>query len=272
MKGDRVVAALVLFGAFVAPAGAAHPQGTRAATTRQSGEPTICAALSVDCVVSQNSGFDTGIYPHGVPRSFSWRAGGAAAAGAGAPPSEFSALTGWGQIYPQAGAPNVAANIDLKDYRVYVHLRGGGWQLVQDQAVHTVGGRHYVADFSNNSSSAMGLVVGSDRSVRMEAPAFGYNDHFWIEPRGSYSRGAIDGVFSLAQLRTDRADANLIANFGGDWWRSPSAPYVYQNGVFVNNPGIGMGSWVRLTTTYQYFFFTTLTRSQLEAEPPPPLR
>ncbi|HTC02807.1 MAG TPA: hypothetical protein VK749_05360, partial [Xanthobacteraceae bacterium] len=80
------------------------------------------------------------------------------------------------------------------------------------------------------------------------------------------------GVFTMAQLRTDSANANLIANFGGDWWRDASAPYLYQNGVFVNNPGIGMGTWIKLTTTYQYFFFTTMTKSQLQAEPPPPLR
>jgi hypothetical protein len=160
----------------------------------------------------------------------------------------------------------------LKDYRVYVHLTGAGWQLVQDQAANSVGGGHYVADFANNSSSAMTLVVQSDGSVRMDSPASGYNDHFWIEPRGSYTPGTVNAVFSMAQLRTDSASANLIANFGADWWRSTSAPFLYRNGVFVNNPGIGMGAWVKLTTTYQYFFFTTMTRSQLQADPPPPLR
>jgi hypothetical protein len=106
----------------------------------------------------------------------------------------------------------------------------------------------------------------------MDSPAPGYNDHFWIDPRGSYTPRTVNGVFSMAQLRTDSAGANLIANFGGDWWRSTSAPYLYRNGVFVNNPGIGMGAWVKLTTTYQYFFFTTMTKSQLQADPPPPLR
>jgi hypothetical protein len=76
----------------------------------------------------------------------------------------------------------------------------------------------------------------------------------------------------MAQLRTDNAGANLIANFGGDWWRNTSAPFLYRNGVFVHNPGIGMGAWVKLTTTYQYFFFTTMTKPQLQADPPPPLR
>jgi hypothetical protein len=143
---------------------------------------------------------------------------------------------------------------------------------VQDQAADSIGGRHYVADFFNNSQSEMVLVVQSDGSVRMDSPALGYNNHFWIEPRGSYTPGTVDGVFSIAKLRTDAASANLIANFGADWWRNTSAPYLYQNGVFVNNPGIGMGTWVKLTTTYQYFFFTTMVKSQLQAEPPPPLK
>jgi hypothetical protein len=242
------------------------------ATTQSSGASTTCTSLSIDCVVSQNAGYDTGIYPHGVPTHFSWYAGGSAATGESAPPSDFTSLTGWGQIYPQVGASNVAAGIYLKDYRVYVHLTSGGWQLVQDQAANSVGGEHYVADFSNNSSSKMSLVVQSDGSVRMDSPACGYNDHFWIDPRGSYTPGTVDGVFSMAQLRADGENANLIANFGGDWWRDSSARFLYQNQVFVNNPGIGMGSWVRLTTMYQYFFFTTFTESQLQAEPPPPLR
>jgi hypothetical protein len=106
----------------------------------------------------------------------------------------------------------------------------------------------------------------------MSSPATGYNDHFWIVPRASYAPGTVNGVFSMAQLRTDNASANLIANFGADWWRTASARYLNQNGVFVNNPAIGVGSWVKLTTTYQYFFFTTMTRSQLDAEPPPPLK
>jgi hypothetical protein len=242
------------------------------AATQSSGASTTCTSLSIDCVVSQNSGYDTGIYPYGVPTHFSWYAGGSAATGESAPPSEFSSLTGWGQIYPQVGASNVAAGIYLKDYRVYVHSKSGGWQLVQDQDANSVGGEHYVADFSNNSSSPMSLVVQSDGSVRMDSPACGHNDHFWIDPRGSYAPGTVDGVFSMAQLRTDSADGNLVANFGGDWWRDTSAPFLYQNEVFVNNPGIGVSSWVRLTTTYQYFFFTTFTGPQLEAEPPPPLR
>jgi hypothetical protein len=242
-----------------------------AGSEREALQP-ICASLSIDCVVSQNSGHDAGIYPYGVRTSYSWYAGGSAATGNSAPPSDFSSLTGWGQIYPQAGSSNVAANIYLKDYCVYVHLTSGGWQLVQDQAANSIGGGHYAADFSNNSSSAMSLVVQSDGSVRTNSPAPGYNDHFWIEPRGAYASGTVNGVFSMAQLRSDSASANLIANFGGDWWRSSSAPYLYRNGVFVNNPGIGMGAWVKLTTTYQYFFFTTMTKSQLQADPPPPLK
>lgn len=273
--------ALMLLGALVssasaeamaAQAGSLVRQAVQAGKMASQAAPTTCTSLSIDCVVSQNSGYNTGIYPHGVKTYFSWYAGGPAATGNGAPPSDFSSLTGWGQIYPQAGSSNVAANIYIKDYRVFVHLKGGGWQLVQDQATNSIGGYHYVADFSNNSFSAMGLDVQSDGSVRMDSPPSGHNDHFWIEPRGSYDPGTVDGVFSMAQLRTDSASANLIANFGGDWWRNTSAPYLYQNGVFVNNPGIGMGSWVRLTTTYQYFFFTTMTKSQLQAEPPPPLR
>ena len=108
----------------------------------------------------------------------------------------------------------------------------------------------------------------SDGSILMDSPPNGYNDHFWIDPRGVYTANTVDGVFVIAQVRTDNPNANLISNFGADWWLSPTATYVDDQST---NPGVGVGAWVKLTTSYQYLFFTNATRAQLEADPPPPL-
>jgi hypothetical protein len=217
--------------------------------------------------VSQSSGLDTDLYPLGVPASYSWYDGDVPIAEP--PPSDFTALTGWGQVYPQNGATNVPANVYVRNFRTYVHLIGSGWRLVQDQLTNSVVGGHFVADFSSNAANSMMITRQPDGSVRMASPKDRFNDHFWIDPRGTYAAGTIDGVFVMAEMRIDRPEANLIANLGADWWRTATAAYV--DPVGTNNPGVGMSSWVKLTTNYQYLFFTNLTKSQLEADPPPPL-
>src|SRR6202043_3556207 len=38
---------------------------------------------------------------------------------------------------------------------------------------------------------------------------------------------------------------------------------------FSNNPGAGSSDWVKLTTSYQNLYFTSLSPQQLQADPPP---
>ncbi|MGO9430705.1 hypothetical protein, partial [Rhodoblastus sp.] len=71
-----------------------------------------------------------------------------------------------------------------------------------------------------------------------------------------------------ADVKTSDPSANLVANLGADWWLNPSAAYVASG---ANNPGAGSGDWVKLTTSYQSLYFTTLTAAQLTADPPPGL-
>ena len=94
---------------------------------------TTCTQLSIDCVVSQTSGYDTGYYPAGVPSDYSWYAGGEAQHGFSGPPSNFTSMTGWGDVYPQQGASNVSANVYMIGFKAYLHKKTGGWTLAQDQ-------------------------------------------------------------------------------------------------------------------------------------------
>ncbi len=220
--------------------------------------------------IYQNTAGNSQGYPLGVPTSWSWYSGTDTVTG-NTPPSNFSAVTGWGQVYPQAGAPadsNPSASVQIANFQTYVHLTSGAWVLVQDQSTDPISGAHFLADFSGNSTVAWNETTLSDGSVSVDAPQNGYNDHLWPGARGTYAPGTVDGVFVEASMKTDDPNKNLVANLGADWWLNSSASYV--NG-FSNNPGAGMSDWVKLTTQWQSLYFTSLSPQQLQADPPPGL-
>ncbi len=187
-------------------------------------------------------------------------------------PSGWSALTGWGQIYQEAGAPvspnNATDTVQVQDYRVYVHLTSGAWVELQSQASPGLGGAHYVADFSTNASIPMTQST-SGGVTTFGAPPSGYNDHIYANGAASLPAGTVDGVFVEAQMKTNDASANLVAQLGADWWRSTSASYA---GTNVNNTAVGLNDWTKLTTSWQTLYYTSFSAAQLTADPPPGLR
>jgi hypothetical protein len=220
--------------------------------------------------IYQNTVGNSEGFPLGVPQGYDWYAGTNTIVG-NTPPSDFTSVTGWGQVYPQAGAAastNANASVQVADFKTYVHLTNGGWVLVQDQSTNPIAGAHYTADFSGAANVPWNEKTMADGSTSMDAPKSGYNDHFWPGARGTYGAGTIDGVFVEARMKTDDPNANLVANLGVDWWRSASAPYV---DGFANNPSPGMSDWVKLTTDYQTLYFSSMTAEKLRADPPPGL-
>lgn len=220
--------------------------------------------------IYQNTVGNSEGFPLGVPQGYDWYSGTNTIVG-DTPPSDFTSVTGWGQVYPQVGAPatqNTSAGVQVADFKTFVHLKGGGWVQVQDQATNPIDGAHYTADFSGAANVPWSEKTLADGSMSMAAPRSGYNDHFWPSARGTYGAGTIDGVYVEARMKTDDPNANLVANIGADWWRSATAPYV---DGFANNPSPGMSDWVKLTTDYQTLYFTSLSAEQLRADPPPGL-
>ena len=212
----------------------------------------------------------------GYPLGLSWDTGVYGTHTLTPAPAGFTALTGWGVIYPEAGAsasPNAATDtVQIEGFTTYVHLTDGSWVKVQDQTQSGIGGAHYLADFSGNASTPWQQQTLSDGSVSVDAPLAGYNDHFWPGTRGTYTLGTVDGVFVVANMKTNDPSANLVAQLGADWWSSATATFLYQNGQFVNNPVVGGGDFVKLTTQWQPVYFSSLSASQLQADPPPPLQ
>jgi hypothetical protein len=217
--------------------------------------------------INQNTRGNSQGFPLGVPTSFGWYAG--STQQNSAPPSNFSSVTGWGQVYPESGAPaDPNATVQIANFQTYLHLTNGSWVLAQNQATEGIGGAHYLADFSGNASVPWNETKLPDGSVSVDAPQSGYNDHFWQGTRGTYAPGTVDGVFVEASMKTNDANANLVADLGADWWLNPTAPFVTG---FANNPAAGSSDWVKLTTSYQTLYYTSLSASQLQADPPPGL-
>lgn len=222
--------------------------------------------------IDQNTRGESEGYAVGVPRNFAWCSGSYKPPGSGAPPSDFTAVTGWAQVYPEVGSPekpNPDASIMVANAKTYVRLRATRqWLLVQDQATDNIAGGHYAADFGAEETREIAVRALPGGGVAVPAPAIGFNTHFWLTKRGTYEAGSIDSVYVQMDMKTDAPDAKLVANIGADWWRNPTAAYV---SGFANNPGVGMSNWIELSTEWSTLRFYSGSASEFQASPPPQL-
>lgn len=222
--------------------------------------------------IDQNTRGESEGYAVGVPRNFAWCGGSYKPPGNGAPPSDFTAVTGWAQVYPEVGAPedrDPNASIMVANAKTYVRLRATReWLLVQDQATDDIAGGHYAADFGAKETREIAVRALPNGSAALPAPPIGFNTHFWLTKRGTYEAGSIDGVYVQMDMKTDAPDAKLVANIGADWWRNPTAAYV---SGFANNPGAGMSNWIELSTEWSTLRFYSGSASEFQASPPPQL-
>lgn len=226
-------------------------------------------ALSISDAIVQNTLGQSEGYPLGVPTSYDWYGGVYKPSGGSVPPTGFSAVTGWGQVYQEAGEPiytNPNAWVEVANAKTYVHLTTGEWVLVQDQATSQLAGAHFASNFSGNYAIPMSSTSTGDASIAFAPPPNGYNDHFWPQARGTYDSGMVDAVYVTMDMRVSDANLNLVANVGADWWRSVSAGFV---GDLSNNPGAGMSNWVELSTNWSTLSFYSCSTEQFKADPPP---
>lgn len=228
----------------------------------------------LDDTLFQNRQVDTGNYPYGVPSNYSWYASGGNGTRRGFydAPAGFTSLTGWSTVYPKVGAPNppAGAKIIIGDWRVFVHLKTGGWIKVQDQATMGIGGGYFQAAISPENLGATGSVITNnvDGTKSISAPQQGIMTHFWPGSRASFNADTVNAVFCIMTMKVNMPDAHLITQCAADWWASPTAPFV---STFANNPGIGSTDWFDLTTTYKTFCFCHLSLAEILSDPPPPL-
>jgi hypothetical protein len=224
----------------------------------------------LEAIIQNTPGYSQA-YPAGVPRTFSWCAG--TPGDSRPPPPDFTAVTAWAQVYPRTGAdarPAISSQVEVAHAQTYVRLKQtNDWIRVQDQERDAIEGGHFVVDFAGNRAIPMTIEMQPHRTASMEAPPPGYNNHFWISPRGAFSPNSVDGVYVQMQVRAIEADAQLVANVGADWWRDGTVDYV---AGFTNNPGAGVSNWVTLGKEWSTLYFYSLSSSEIQRTPPPPLQ
>jgi hypothetical protein len=115
-------------------------------------------AISISELIKQNSLGNSDAFPLGVPHSWSWYQGWNVG-GQLTPPAGFTAVEGWGQVYPEEGASTAAnanADVQIANSKTYVHIKQTGqWVLVQDQSKLGMTGGHFNANFAGNAAYAM---------------------------------------------------------------------------------------------------------------------
>ena len=209
-------------------------------------------------------------FPLGVPQSWNWYKGWISDGQLTAPPANFTAVEGWGQVYPEVGQPvSTTADVQIANAQTWVHIKQTNqWVLVQNQSTLGLTGGHFVADFSGNSATAMPATALAGGVTSFDAPAAGYNDHFWYGSRGTYAAGTVDAVYVQMDMRVTDPNAHLIGMVGADWWRDANAPFLADHST---NPAVGVSNWVELSTQWQTVGYYSMSTAQFEANLPPPL-
>lgn len=224
----------------------------------------------VDAVIQNTPGYSEG-YALGVPRGYDWCNGSLKSPETSAPPSNFTAVTGWGQVYAMVGASYLhrAGIIEIAGAKTWLRLKDTHeWVVVQDQASHPFEGAYFVPDFSPKAAIALELNKQPQERLEIGLPPLNRNVHFWMRQRGTYAAGSVDAVYVEMDVRTTDPELSFVANVGADWWRDPTIDFEHG---FKNNPGAGMSNWVRLSTEWSTLRFYSASTPELIAAPPPPL-
>jgi hypothetical protein len=239
--------------------------------TRTPPDEVKAAPPSLDMIAQNTPGYSEG-FPAGVPRTYSWCNGASKPPGNGEPPSDFTAVTALGSIFPKFGEPeysNPDAKVIVANAKTYVHVHSKKeWTLVQDQSEDEIAGGHFDTNASRNTGIEMKIETQPDGAIIISSPPSGHNDAFWIVKRGTYAAGAVDGVYVQMDMKTTDPKMKLVANVGADWWRGPDSAYV--QGAH-NSQGAGNSNWMELSTDWSTLLFYSGTTAHLTEDPPPPL-
>lgn len=210
-------------------------------------------------------------WPHGVPASFGW--GGSGRIGWGnQPPSDWTAIIPWGQVYVSADQPGIPANtrVQLRNLYVWIYSKARNrWEKRGGSL--SVEGAHYVEDFGGDvSQPATSLRQEADGGISVTMiPA--HNFHFWsTDYRQTMNPVDIGAVIVSCEARLvlhdprlpdDRETAFWMLSVGADYWKDKTA--AWDN--FKTNGDVAIGRFRKLTPEWQTVYMHTATESQIKA-------
>jgi len=185
-------------------------------------------------------------------------------------PAGAKGISGWGLITNEDGAQvDRTATAQVQNMQTYVHLKTGGWKLVENQNDESNGSKIAgMTENTNFTNIVQANVDNNDGVASMAAPPGAYTmDHFGVANStwtpGTFDEGSIDGIFVRADAKASKNDSGLIAKLGGEWWSNPGG----ENNTILGVPGTN--NFMKLTDQWQSMYFSSVDKSILENDPPP---
>lgn len=187
----------------------------------------------------------------------------------------------WGHIYQAADAfnnnTNTATNtrVNLRNGKTLILRNNGAWTVWNEQPV--VDGAYYRWDFAGDTQFPGTKRFESDGTISVK-PSGEFTFHFWHGPKSAVPNPeTVRGIITSVEARLildngsgtdDRAQARYVTQSGCDLYHSSSYPNATD---YPGNatPAIGGGGHGLTANDWRVFGFTSMTRAELEANPPP---
>ena len=238
---------------------------TRTTDTPSTSGDNISSA-TIAQVISQNNRTQATTHAEGDSNSNVLNAGRADTIPTGA-----KGISGWGLITNEDGAQvDRSASAQVQNMQTYVHLKTGGWKLVENQ--NDASNESKIAGMTENTNFTNiqqdNNVVNSNGVATLNAPPGAYTmKHFGVANKtwtpGTFDEGSIDGVFVRADAKANENNSGLIAKLGGEWWSNPAG----DNNTILGVPGTN--NFMKLTDQWQSMYFSSVSQATLENDPPP---
>lgn len=233
--------------------------------------PTSSGISVADQIAADMQGKNEG-YPHGVPLSYDFANRPVVTMGNNS--NGWQAITSWGAIYAAAeGNPATNTRVNIRDMRTYLLQKSSGkWLLLQNTSVPD--GAAYLEDFSGDLNKPADIRHESDGTISVTAGG-GYNFHFYPVNRASINPNDIGGIVVVIQARLiigdpskpdDRISARYLCTAGADYYPALMGGWPGNESF---NPGVAISKMKYVRSEWRSFAMTTLTRNQLESNPPP---
>jgi hypothetical protein len=193
-----------------------------------------------------------------------------------APPTGWSTVLAWGQIYAAADA-NAATNVrvEIRDLELLGLDRfTGQWSVLTYSGMFS-GGDYYLESFEGNQhwpSKDFGRCVPDVSIPMLTDRVF----HFYGPPIQFVLLGPEDMpmmtrfrarlVVDDHSLPDDRSKARIIANAAGDYWHDMGLQWA---GTFVNNRDFAISKFKYLSKDFRTFYAHNLNQDELLRNPPP---
>ncbi len=202
--------------------------------------------------------------PKGVPKSYDWAK--RPRLGAGNHPGNFSAITGWGQVFSIENTAENLGYVQLRNLQTLIcHGAARKWVGLQAGDIE---GREFRSDFQSNINKPAPLF---QREIGVTNISFeaGAAFHFWpLQGRAQLPDKDICGVVVLLQARVEnvsnsakagQTSGGYLLGLGADYWLNKASPWDR----YKTNRDVAIGRLKLITSSWSWFGLSTASDNDL---------